>query len=828
MQKSGARGKASRSWRSIAFFGAVLVGTSSGLAWMTACGGDDATTSSGDDASTSDVTTTTDTGGGGDASADGGADVTAAFPDATVLTAPSNLTSDDIPVGLLLQPDGKYIAVAGNTDHYAVVMARRNADGSPDTTFGQGGFVWGQQTYARGAALQADGKIVLAGYVGAARYDAEGALDTTFQPPTFAQGLANIESVALQPDGKILLGGTDGSNLRVQRLLATGAFDTTFDTDGSATVSFGPQSSAYSVAVDPTNGKVAAAGYAGGQFALAVWNSDGSPDATFNTTGHITGAGLFSGSQGAAVTFQPDHKIVIVGVGTGDGGAGSVAVRFNTDGTPDTGFGSGGVFKSGSGSFSSITSVANGGFVLGRYNGCMQITANGTIDGTFGSGGNVSFASLPSSAQMGPAMVVGAGGTLAAFGALAPGGANNTKSMWRYTSAGAIDTTFGSAGQTTFQFFAREDVARVVMAQPDGKLVLGGQSTGYGMIARFTANGVLDTAFAQGGVRVAGEQVQGLALGAGGTIYVANDFGAEALTPNGVNDPSFGGDGGVSSLKMPSGDWYEPRSIALDAQGRVLLGGYGGGARPEHVGVMRLLATGAKDGAFGNAGAYEGPTDNERIFAVAVDANQKTVVAGFSGAGAGASQKILLLRFDTAGALDATFDGDTGTGNGIVTTTTASGLAFEMARKIAIQPDGKILVLANGSNGGFYDTYDAGATEVLRYLEDGKLDTTFGSGGVAFGAAFTGFSARGMELRPDGSILLGGTKYGTNGAMAAMRLTPAGAVDATFGTGGVFVAPTKEVAEGWSVATGPGGRAFVSGSLTHSPTGADFALAVGP
>ncbi|MDB4995555.1 MAG: hypothetical protein JWM74_2987 [Myxococcaceae bacterium] len=794
----------------------VGIAAALGAIWASACGGDDVAT---------DVPDASLDGAGdalGDASAkadasDGAADAVTSQGDGGLITTASPLPSGDMPMKLLRQPDGKYIVVCANVDHYAVVMARVSANGGLDPTFGNGGLAWGQNTYARSAALQSDGKIVVAGYVGIARYDATGNEDTSFKPPTGIDRIANVEGIALQPDGKILTAGTDGSNLRVHRLLATGALDTTFDTDGVVTVSFGGQSTAYAVAVDPVTSKIAAVGYAGGQLGLAVFNADGSPDATFNGTGHVTGAGTFTGSQGATVAFQSDGKIVVAGSGAGEGGSGGVAVRYATTGTVDATFGTGGVFWGGSGVFQSILVRPSGALVLGRANNFVQLTSNGTVDGTFGSSGVASFAGLPQPAMLGPGVVLAPDGSVTGLGSLAPGSDSTPKALWRVTSAGALDTTFGTGGELSFSIHARQDEAHTMVAQADEKVIVGGRSTGYGMIARYLPSGDLDPAFSDGGVRVGGEEIQALTLGDGGTIYIANGFGAEALTPSGNHDPAFGGDAGLTSVPLSAGNWFAPRAIALDGAGRVLLAGYGGGTRPEHVGLIRLLATGVRDTTFGVAGAYEGATDNERIFAVAVDANQKIVLAGFTGAGSSPSQKILLVRLDANGALDPSFDGDTGSGNGIVMATTGS--SHEGARAVAIQPDGKILVLANKAE--FYDTYDYGATIVLRFAADGKLDTSFGTSGIA--SSFPGFFARGMELRPDGTILLAGTKTGAGGGLAALRLTSVGAIDASFGAAGTFVAGTTDPSGGWAVATPSTGAPWVAGYVAHSPTGYDFA-----
>jgi uncharacterized delta-60 repeat protein len=241
--------------------------------------------------------------------------------------------------GLAVQRDGR-IVVSGfssNAVDLDFALARYHADGSLDSTFGNGGFVISAFSHgneiANGLALQRDGKILVAGpsspgdvyEVAVARYLPTGALDRTFGRRGVAwasngRGSDEALAVAVQPDGKPVAAGwsydANGYDFGVTRFRANGAPDPAFGHDGRATTAIGTgEDMGLAVAVQP-GGKIVVAGHSANpsdwDFSLAEYLPNGRLDRTFGSDGTVLTD--FSAGDGArAVAVQPDGKIVVAG-----------------------------------------------------------------------------------------------------------------------------------------------------------------------------------------------------------------------------------------------------------------------------------------------------------------------------------------------------------------------------------------------------------------------------------------------------------------------------------------------------------------------------------
>jgi uncharacterized delta-60 repeat protein len=235
-----------------------------------------------------------------------------------------------------LQPDGKIVVVGQTwTVDGGFGVVRFDANGGLDSTFGFSGRVrigFGTITDAANAvALQADGKIVVAGVGGSsadfalARLISDGSLDPSFgsggKVTTDFGGVDGAEGVALQADGKIVAAGRGNGRFALARYNANGTLDTSFNGTGKVTTLFSGQSSsgANALAIE-ASGRIIAAGSAWvnsrDEFAVARYEQNGALDATFGAGGEVlTSFGASSDDRAQAVAIQTDGKIVVAGGG---------------------------------------------------------------------------------------------------------------------------------------------------------------------------------------------------------------------------------------------------------------------------------------------------------------------------------------------------------------------------------------------------------------------------------------------------------------------------------------------------------------------------------
>jgi uncharacterized delta-60 repeat protein len=361
-----------------------------------------------------------------------------------------DLQGDDSATAVALQPDGKLV-IAGtsrngpSTGLSSFAVARLNRDGSIDYTFGPGGAVVtnfpGSNAGAQALVIQPDGKIVVAGYASVApvynggrfavaRYNPDGSIDTTFGAGGILTDAmfgfnAGASTVALQPDGKIVVAGgapksfIGSSAFAVARYNSNGSPDTTFGAGGRVGTEFyGPdgEDRVCKVLVQP-DGKIVAVGYAFNitlsyqlyEYALARYNSNGTPDTTFGGSGQVT---TNFGWHATALTaaLQPDGKIVAAGSYQSSNDF-SVA-RYNTNGDLDTSFGPGGTIRPSiyfddeahdvaiqsdgkivvAGKTSTVASYPLHEFAL------IRLRPDGSFDPTFGIGGKLT-TNFPADAQ---------------------------------------------------------------------------------------------------------------------------------------------------------------------------------------------------------------------------------------------------------------------------------------------------------------------------------------------------------------------------------------------------------------------------------------------
>jgi len=365
----------------------------------------------------------------------------------------------------------------------------------------------------------------------------------------------------------------------------------------------------------------------------------------------------------------------------------------------------------------------------------------GDLDTTFGSGGKktVNFGGTDAAR----AVLVQPNGRVVAAGG---GGPASSFCVVRLRSAnGTLDPTFGSGGKRVVDFGSDDESVHGAALQPDGKIVLAGDSRLQPAVVRLKANGALDTSFDGDGKKLfswgAIGRVTAVVIAPNGKILLGGFSGPEGgniqvarMTVKGALDTTFGA-GGIATVDFGGTEFGE--AIARQADGRVLVAGRSsaGGAV-----VARLRATGALDPDFGSGGRVTLPGGGS-LSAVLVQPDRNIVVAG----NAGGSAMMTVTRLQPDGSLDATF----GSGG---TTTVAFGSLANLLGGAARRPDGKIVIA------GY--TQDGEDVAVARLNADGSLDATFGAAGKAtvdFGVATFGNA---VALAPNGRIVVAGQKTG--------------------------------------------------------------------
>jgi uncharacterized delta-60 repeat protein len=376
--------------------------------------------------------------------------------------ATTNFTTGfDSASAVLVQGDTKIVAVgmvAGNGGRFALV--RYGSDGTLDTGFGGG-----------------DGKVVT----------------------DFTSGFDAAFDGALDAGEKIVAvgrAGGSGGRFALARYNTDGTLDTSFGGgDGKVTTNFtSGDDFAFGVAIQPSDGKIVAAGRAGGSggvIALARYETDGTLDTSFGGGDGKVTTNITSGDDRAdAVAVRaPVEKIVVVGTANYFGANGRFAVaQYNEDGTPDTSFSTDGKLTT------DFTSAFDGGFAVaipasgnivaaGQAGGAIGLASyntDGTLDTSFGGGDGKVRTNFTKGADYFDDLVLDAGGKIVAGGSANFFGPNSRFALARYNADGTLDTSFSGDGKLTTDFTTGFDGIYGVAITPDAKIVAGGYAGGSG------------------------------------------------------------------------------------------------------------------------------------------------------------------------------------------------------------------------------------------------------------------------------------------------------------------------------------------------------------
>ncbi|MGZ3184668.1 MAG: hypothetical protein ACXU8N_19715 [Telluria sp.] len=356
------------------------------------------------------------------------------------------------------------------------------------------------------------------------RINADGSVDTTFGTNGSVYVGAPGETAAgmvQQADGKLLISLTvppaATSDVRILRVNPDGSSDTSYGSNGSAVLSWGGHSDNVAGMKLLGDGKVLVYGTTsdGTQTDLAVTrlNADGSVDSTYGNSGtRVVAASAGNDSiNGAAVLA--DGKLVLVGGVTGANGADTGLVKLNADGSLDTSFGTGGVaqveFAAGTDNATALLVQGDGKLLVGgtlavsstnvndRDVMLARFNADGSLDTTFGTAGKTVLHLTDARDSVSQLIPTADGGVAALLRS-----ANQSVVVAKFTAAGVLDASFGNGGMTQLHVKGFYEAA-MSLTEIGGKLLVFGETafnTNYDqtmMLARLNADGSIDTSFAQ-------------------------------------------------------------------------------------------------------------------------------------------------------------------------------------------------------------------------------------------------------------------------------------------------------------------------------------------
>jgi uncharacterized delta-60 repeat protein len=654
-----------------------------------------------------------------------------------------------------------------------------------------GGFGAGGEGYVRlsddnrgyrGVVVQPGAGYVLVGDVRgslrAARVDRSGRIDRSFG----AGGTVDLpvgeyafgRAAAVMPDGAIIIAGRSDSDFVVARLHADGTPDRSFGVDGVVTTNIavdpsGPYQSIdaiQAVLVQPDGKIVAGGGFdlcgdwscPDQGFALVRYLSDGALDTTFGTDGIVTTPFTVDG-EGArgiyALALQSDGRIIATGAAIEDDTL--PVVRYLPDGRLDPGFGKQGVQTySGPGSGLDLAVAPDGAVLVLTTQALVRLQPDGARDPAFGDDGSLAFAvgDGPFSARR---FSVHADGRVTVVGQT-----DGDLVVARYMPDGELDWSMGGVGYAQNPINAPDGIVLINAAARDGHalMVLAGaiRPTAHSYLIRLNDEGRLDEAggYVETRISVQHERITALAVQPNGAIIAA-----------GYADHSEG-----------------PNPAPTMA-------------------LMRVSPKGQFDRTFGDDGIARTRGAYGSTLALAPDG--AIVVAGTTLADPQGHQRVVVRRYTA----DGQPDGDVSFARGLYLN---FGRRSAQAGAVLPQADGAIIIGGSALENGRWDL------ALARYLADGRLDQSFGDGGVALLALDGDTRLRAALLLPNGKLLVAGdlNRVGSlGGGTIVARFLANGALDPSFGAGQGYVVADLGPSQGLGLAVQPDGK-LLTGAVVEA------------
>jgi uncharacterized delta-60 repeat protein len=327
----------------------------------------------------------------------------------------------------------------------------------------------------------------------------------------------------------------------------------------------------------------------------------------------------------------------------------------------------------------------------------------------------------------------------------------------------------------------------------------------------FDTDGIAKTVVADGGYgRDITVQSDGKILVCG-EIFLGNQyqFGVVRYNTDGSVDNTFDTDGMTTTL---IGNFATGRTVLQQSDGKILVAGYmSGNNAVESMALVRYNTDGSLDNTFDSDGIVTTLIGlNSRGYAAALLGDGKILVAGNSTNGSGT--QFAVARYNTDGSLDNTFDAD-----GIATA--SIGNQSFSGNGIALQNDGKIVVVGESTNGLYTDF------ALTRLNTDGSLDNTFDSDGIVTSHIGTSAAAYSVVVQNDGKLVLSGTSInGVGHVVTVARYNSNGSLDNTFDTDGVATTAIGTVYDDGDDLILQGDGKIVVAGYTASSIDGDIAL----
>ena len=388
----------------------------------------------------------------------------------------------------------------------------------------------------------------------------------------------------------------------------------------------------------------------------------------------------------------------------------------------------------------------------------------------------------------------------------------------RYNADGTLDTTFSGDGIFLLHN-SNSDNLYAVAIQTDGKIVAVGQSnsTSEAYAIRLNTNGTLDTTFSGDGIfEISSAGIaRSVALQTDGKIVIGSrGLSGESiiirLTTAGALDTTFDTDGIVSL----SPDHFEPYGLAIQSNGRIVVAGTSSIFAGGDISTARLLTTGVLDPTFDTDGiavtaVYPGDSQARSMM---VQTDGKIVVGGGPGAN-GSETEAAIIRYNSNGSLDTSFDGD-----GIKLSNLSIGSGDKYFNDLAAQPDGKILAMGDTT----YSIASLFVVEdftIFRLNIDGSFDTSFDGNGIVRSQ----WCEQGSDLvlQTDGKIVAIGTQersmIPSDSGVCTQRFDDDGSVDTSLnfvaadGMMKQTVLSSQEFSSVEAIAAWPNGKIYVAG-----------------